>query len=226
MSENCVVPEAEAFVVEYPGYVRNVQAMMQTLGGSKALAAAANGSNSVLQLRFRPDDLISHPLYGERQATNGLLLKLSRPDAGPEDPRVSAEVVARVHSKFTFTGMADYQYLPVDPSVSASASCSSTGPYGDEVQPLLCIPPLFTKSDVPLDYAFKQFKAPDKPGEDRHSSDMLCTSLFGLMCLTKNMLYAVNRPKPSPQWLVPYTVQQVPSNRASEATMQGNPCAC
>lgn len=165
MSENYRVPEAEAFLVEYPGYVRDVQAVMHTLGGSSALAAAANGSNSVLQLRFRPDDLMSHSLYGERQATNGLLLKLSRRDANLENPHVSAEVVARVHSKFTFTGMADYQYLPVDASVQGSASCTSAGPYGEEILPLLCIPPLFTKSDVPLDYAFKQFKAADRTSE-------------------------------------------------------------
>ena len=161
-----VVPEAEAFVVEYPGYVRDVPAVMQSLGGSSALAAAANGDNSVLQLRFRPDDPLSHPLYGERQATNGLLLKLTRQSADPENSQVSAEVVARVQSKFTFTGMADYQYLPVDPSRSDSASGKSTGPYGDEKQPLLCIPPLFTKSDIPLDYAFKQFRASDKPGTE------------------------------------------------------------
>lgn len=165
MSEDKVVPDAEAVVVEYPGYVRDLQAVMQTLGGSSALAAAATGGNSVLQLRFRPDDPMSHPLYGERQATNGLLLKLKRHGADPENLQVSAEVVARVHNKFTFTGMADYQYLPFDPSASAAASSASTGPYGEEVQPLLCVPPLFTKSDVPLDYAFKQFRSADKPGK-------------------------------------------------------------
>ena len=164
MSVQQLVPESEAVLVEYPGYVQNVSAVTHTLGGSDALAAAVAGSSGVLQMRFRPEDPTCHPIFGERHTTNGLLLKVTRQTAGPDNADVSAKVVARVHSKFTFTGMADYQYLPQDPSCSGTASCTSAGPYGEETQPLLVVPPLFTKTDMPLDYAFKQFKASDKPG--------------------------------------------------------------
>ena len=164
MSVTQPVPSRQAFLVEFPGYVSNPDAVVRTLGGIDALTTAANSDHSVLQLRFRPDDPYAHPLYGERQAARGLVLKLARKVADPGQEGVKAEILACVHSKFTFSGMADYQYLPVDSSKSGTASCSSVGPYGEETQPMLCIPPLFTKADVPLDYAFKNFRASDRPG--------------------------------------------------------------
>lgn len=164
MSVTQPVPSREAFLVEFPGYVRNYQAAVNTLGGVDALTKAASSDDSVLQLRFRPDDPYAHPLYGERQAAKGLLLKIARKVADPSQGSVTAEVLACVNSKFTFSGMADYQYLPVDSSKSGKASSTTMGPYGEETQPLLCVPPLFTKADVPLDYAFKNFRASDRPG--------------------------------------------------------------
>ena len=164
MSVTQPVPSKEAFLVEFPGYVRNPQAVIQTLGGVDALTKAVSSDDSVLQLRFRPDDPCSHPLYGERQAAAGLLLKIARKVADPSQHSVTAEVLACVHTKFTFSGMADYQYLPVDSSLSRKASSTSAGPYGEETAPLLCVPPLFTQADVPLDYAFKNFRASERPG--------------------------------------------------------------
>jgi len=148
MSVTQPVPSREAFLVEFPGYFRNPQAAIQTLGGVDALTKAASSDDSVLQLRFRPGDPYSHPLYGERQAAAGLLLKIARKVADPSQHGVTAEVLACVHTKFTFSGMADYQYLPVDSSRSGKASSTSAGPYGEETAPLLCVPPLFTKDQV------------------------------------------------------------------------------
>ena len=163
MSVTQPVPDREAFLVEYPGYVKNPEALVQTLGGLDRLTAALDSDNSLLQLNFRPTDPLAHPVYGERQPTKGLLLKLSRNSADTGRHGVKAEVVASVHSKFTFTGMADYQYQS---AVSTSSGAGpEAGPYGEETEPLLCIPPVFTKADVPLDYAFKNFRASDRPGK-------------------------------------------------------------
>lgn len=163
MSVTQPVPDGEVFLVEYPGYVRNPDAVVQTLGGSDSLTAASTGDKSFLQLNFRPHDPLAHPVYGERQPAQGLLLRLSRNAADTDRRAVKAEVVATVHSKFTFTGIADYQYRS---AVSSSSGLGSEdGPYGQETEPLLCIPPVFTKADVPLDYAFKNFRASDRPGK-------------------------------------------------------------
>ena len=162
MSVTQPVPDREAFLVEYPGYIQNPDAVLQTLGGVDGLTAASQRDNSLLQLKFRPDDPLAHPVYGERQPTKGLLVKLSRNAANTSQHGVEAEVVAFVQSKFTFTGMADYQYQS---SASSSSGLGAVdGPYGEETEPLLCIPPVFTKADVPLDYAFKNFRASDRPG--------------------------------------------------------------
>ena len=161
MSVTQPVPDREAFLVEYPGYVQNPDTVMQTLGGVDGLTAASHGDNALLQLKFRPDHSLAHPVYGERQPTKGLLVKLSRNAADTSQHGVKAEVVASVHSKFTFTGMADYQYQSA--ASSSSGLGPVDGPYGNETEPLLCIPPVFTKADVPLDYAFKNFRASDRP---------------------------------------------------------------
>ncbi len=169
MSVTQATPTREALLVEFPGYVRSQSAVVSTLGGLDAVTKAASGDNSVLQLRFRPEDPYTHPLYGERQAAKGLLLKIARKSADSSQEGVKAEVLACVHTKFTFSGMADYQYLPQDLSKSGTASSSSAGPYGEETLPLLCVPPLYTKADVPLDYAFKNFRASDRPGVELSS---------------------------------------------------------
>lgn len=51
-------------------------------------------------------DHLAHPLYGEQKRSNGLLLRLTQPrastdgSAGPEQPTVRAEVLARVTSSY------------------------------------------------------------------------------------------------------------------------------
>lgn len=168
MSVTQPVPDRQAFLVEYPGYVQNPGVVMQTLGGVESLTAASLGDDGLLQLKFRPDDSLAHPIYGERQPTKGLLVKLSRNPADTSQHGVKAEVVASVHSKFTFTGLADYQYQSA--ASSSSGLGPVDGPYGEETGPLLCIPPVFTKADVPLDYAFKNFRATDRPSTALASS--------------------------------------------------------
>lgn len=199
MSVTQPVPSREAFLVEFPGYVRNPQAAIQTLSGVDALTKAASSDDSVLQLRFRPGDPYSHPLYGERQAAAGLLLKIARKVADPSQHGVTAEVLACVHTKFTFSGMADYQYLPVDSSRSGKASSTSAGPYGEETAPLLCVPPLFTKADVPLDYAFKNFRASERPGISSEMS--LCaasTTWQQCLIIARHALQPVAKPSRLP----------------------------
>jgi hypothetical protein len=68
------------------GYVRDVARMMDTLGGEEALVQAGP-----LELRYRPDDPLSHPLYGELHRTPcNLLLRLTRPRQPPTAQQVRA----------------------------------------------------------------------------------------------------------------------------------------
>ncbi len=72
------VPDRDAFLVEYPGFVNNADAAIQTLGSLEAISATADGASPVLTLHLRPGDPLSHPLLGYKQNTRGLLLRISR----------------------------------------------------------------------------------------------------------------------------------------------------
>lgn len=181
------VPSAACVAVEYPGFVRNVGAALRTLGGADAVAAAASSSKgpgeagsdtgggkpTYLKLNFRPDEPTSHAIYGERTNTRRLLLRIARPkqpqhpagaagDGGDGDA-VTAQVVGRIPTTFRFTGLADFQYLPLDPLLASRPTdrlpfdhAPDKAEPAQAQQPFLLIPPLFSKLDEPQDYAFKQ----------------------------------------------------------------------
>lgn len=71
------IPEDEVTAIEYPGFVRNSDRALQTLGGLNAIAAAVS-SKQHLRLRHRPEDRTSHPLFGERVEAPRLLLRIAR----------------------------------------------------------------------------------------------------------------------------------------------------
>jgi general transcription factor 3C polypeptide 5 (transcription factor C subunit 1) len=157
------VPQQECIAIEYPGFVRNVDKALRTLGGVEAISAAATQpGGAFLKLHFRPEEPTSHAIYGERTTAQRLLLRISRPrgtagedgsSSGATAP-VTARVVARVPTSIRFNGLADYQYIPVDPTLRSRPSM----PYDQRPekaepsriqQPFLLIPPLFSKVDVP-----------------------------------------------------------------------------
>ncbi|CAL8464879.1 g4414 [Coccomyxa elongata] len=157
------VPDREAFLVEYPGFVNNPEAAIQTLGNLEAISATAEGASPVLFLHLRPGDPLSHPLLGYKQNTRGLLLRISRKAgaASEAEEDLQAEVVAHVKSLVRFPGMADFQYVSCDTRPLQEQAPQPEGPPGLEAEPMLFPPPLFTKQDLPMDYAFRSFYSGD-----------------------------------------------------------------
>lgn len=76
--ETSPLPTNEVFLVQYPGYVKNIDKVFRTLGGQHALNKAVNDEPGVLELHFRPGDPFSHPINGDVIATTNLLLKVTR----------------------------------------------------------------------------------------------------------------------------------------------------
>ncbi|GIL75445.1 hypothetical protein Vretimale_8077 [Volvox reticuliferus] len=72
------IPKAEAVAIEYPGFVRDINKVLSTLGGIDSIATAV-GTRHYLKLKLRPEDRSSHPLYGERIEQTRLLLRIARP---------------------------------------------------------------------------------------------------------------------------------------------------
>ena len=160
------VPAEVAVLVDYPGYISNPANAVKTLGGPQELDAAVREGRSLIKLQLRPQDQSCHPLYGERQNCQGLLLRISRRKGQP-DADVKVRVAARIQSRYTFQGLADYQYLQVDPA-QHTRDLSQLPPEQDpEVaepvmtrQPLLVTPPIFSKYDLPVAFGF-----PDQSGK-------------------------------------------------------------
>ena len=166
------LPEAEAVCIEYPGYIRNTAAALETLGGSEKIAQNLQGpKHRPLALYFRPEDPLSHPLDGERQDLSGCLLRFSR-KAGREQPAaVTGRIVARLTTSYNFTGIADFQYAatpsqpePVIPEAVPEPFCTGN-------EPLVCLPTRFSFVDTPIDYSFRSFYSED-PAE--YKAGMLC----------------------------------------------------
>ncbi|XP_078687071.1 general transcription factor 3C polypeptide 5-like [Branchiostoma floridae x Branchiostoma belcheri] len=64
--------------VEYPGRVKNVEKMLETLGGEENVSKAVSDSSRRLDLRFRPGDPYCRPVYGDRFPTSSLLVRVRR----------------------------------------------------------------------------------------------------------------------------------------------------
>ena len=55
MSQNAHVPEQEAVAIGYPGYVQNVEAALDTMGGINAIEKAHfDGGGHYVQVNCRP----------------------------------------------------------------------------------------------------------------------------------------------------------------------------
>lgn len=72
---------------------------------------------------------------------------------------VRLEVMGSVTSVHHFGGIADFQYLPLGSSdakrTPGSGSQDAAEPTGRR-EPLLCMPPIFSKLDSPIAYDYKQ----------------------------------------------------------------------
>jgi general transcription factor 3C polypeptide 5 (transcription factor C subunit 1) len=173
------LPSATAVSVEYPGFVRDTDACLETLGAARGeLQRALDSKAQSLQLRMRPDSTVSRPIYGDGVASTNLLLRVRRPkqtharrQALPEpEPEYEATVVGVVTQTYRFDAMADFQYLGdvskrrghtteaelgqlIEQLITDDDAAAAAA--GNAAEPLNLAPSVFSKIDSPRDYAFK-----------------------------------------------------------------------
>lgn len=104
--------------IEYPGVVRNIDGMLNTLGGITEISKVCSKKNRRLELRFRPDDVFCKPACGDRYETNGLILKVKAVNRKDENGHIkhvikSCQILGRVTTSFKFKSICDFQYLPM-----------------------------------------------------------------------------------------------------------------
>ena len=172
-----IPPSSELLAVEHPCYVVNVERGVRMLGGPLAVARASAANADYMECFLRPNDPLSHPLFGVMVPTPGVVLKVTRrkprqgteggglpvpaPSTGDHGGQLSIEVVGTVSSSYRFEGLADYQYVS-DPALRDALDFRprpSGVPYDllGSLQPVavnaMRVPPaLFSMHDTPLDY--------------------------------------------------------------------------
>ena len=132
------IPATPLVSVEFPGYVKNIEKVIDCLGGMEKISQAcyaaylsdleANNKlgpklpanlnaidrNPAIELRFRPNDPLAHPASGINSSVKRVLLKLTVDD---DDGTIeNTEVVGSIGSSFMFDGMADFQVNPARPA--------------------------------------------------------------------------------------------------------------
>ncbi|XP_077981401.1 general transcription factor 3C polypeptide 5-like, partial [Glandiceps talaboti] len=153
--------------VEYPGFVKNVDKMLATLGGEETVSKIHSDPSRRLELRYKPNNPYCHAACGNRYATTSLLLKVVKKTkkSDPSYVEYKSEILGSVETTYRFQGLADYQYLPVQkdehgemmslkPTLLVDKMESSDVVLGRNV-PLFIPPPSFSRIDVPLDYYYR-----------------------------------------------------------------------
>ncbi|XP_045702330.1 general transcription factor 3C polypeptide 5 isoform X1 [Phyllostomus hastatus] len=165
--------ERRMVCVEYPGLVRDVSKMLQTLGGEEGVSRIYADPTKRLELYFRPKDPYCHPVCANRFGTSSLLLRVRRKARrqegvpGPEaHPAVTfdVETVGIVSTVYKFQGMSDFQYLAVHTEeggrhMSMYDRVLMLRPekeaFFHQELPLYIPPPIFSRLDTPADYFYR-----------------------------------------------------------------------
>ncbi|SAM09234.1 hypothetical protein [Absidia glauca] len=109
------IPNRRFLCVEYPGAVKNIDRVLETLGGEKSIAQAyGSKEDNVVELRYRPKDPFCHPINGSIVPTSQVLVKVTRrrKKNQPEDQgQLSTEIVGTIPQTCRFRGMADFQFV-------------------------------------------------------------------------------------------------------------------
>jgi general transcription factor 3C polypeptide 5 (transcription factor C subunit 1) len=165
------LPKDSFLCIEFPGYVENQNKAMETLGGVSAVLEAHATKSAQIPLNFRPNDPWSHPIFLDRYLTSNFVLEVTKktdPETG--ETSVSGDIIGTIPQVYTFTGLADYQYLPMQLNDPPLDPLSDTTPLrGDLPTPLHFPPPIFSKTDHAHPYRFEPnswFKMVEVPDEN------------------------------------------------------------
>ena len=106
--------------VDFPGYVKNIDKAVAMLGGPNAIFNSIMGKDLPLNISFRPEDQLSHPIQSSSQELPCVLLKIKaikrfkiinghKKLIGVD---FVPEFIGRSTKVFTFDQPSDFQFLP------------------------------------------------------------------------------------------------------------------
>lgn len=125
MTGKCLCPnELDPMVmIEYPGFVKNYDRALATLGGIESVEKVFASQKDRLELKFRKSDPFSHPAYGDRIPKKCLVIRIrktkcssSSSSACDNQDSFQINVIGKIQISFRFDTMAEFQWLPMQRS--------------------------------------------------------------------------------------------------------------
>lgn len=119
MTAECTCPRslAKIAMIEYPGFVKNHDRALATLGGLDSIEKVFESKKDRLELKFRKADPFSHPAYGDRVPKRCLVIRITRSKTSSpnrdEQNQFSIEVIGKIQTSFRFETLAEFQWLPM-----------------------------------------------------------------------------------------------------------------
>ncbi|GAB6030881.1 General transcription factor 3C polypeptide 5 [Chamberlinius hualienensis] len=162
--------------VDYPGIVKNIDKVLETIGGTKTVTKTYNDKSLRLPLKLRPNDLYCKPMYADRTNVARILIKVRRKKQTTSTDEVAnissngntpeVKMLGIIDATFKFKCMADYQFLPVtnNPKTNESTSIYQeivptkmlSASWISEQAPMFLPSLVFSRMDFSCDYDFRK----------------------------------------------------------------------
>lgn len=141
--------------IEYPGFIKNVDKMLETLGGEERVSETYRSGKQRLQMTYRPEDLNAHNACADLLPFTGLLMKVRRrKKKGSDEYEYQQDILGISRDKYKFQTLMDYQYLTPEPLWEYFKSIH-TSELGNTEFPPYFAPPVFARLDSPGVYQYK-----------------------------------------------------------------------
>ncbi|XP_053214230.1 general transcription factor 3C polypeptide 5-like [Panonychus citri] len=195
----------ELVSIEYPGIVKNLDRMMETIGGTEKLNETFKKQGSRLELSPRPD-IFSHPMLGDKVPTNNLLVKCIEKtitdDQGNVKKIYETKIIGFISFSYKFKALADFQYLPMERINFDSNKPRYKSRYNDIIPespfsslssfnpdaPLLVLPTILSRFDVPTEYYYKDEPVHKNDALNKTAVEHQAKSIIGLTRKPRSIL--------------------------------------
>ena len=150
--------------IEYPGYIKDVDKMVSSMGGIENLSDTYFNNRCRLQMTYRPEDLNAHKVCADIVPCTGILMKvLRRKKCGTEkkDFEYKQEIVGFIRNQYKFQTLMDYQYLTPEPMWEYFNDIHGSE-LGRQKFPPYCAPPSFGRIDTCGAYNYRPDPASTK----------------------------------------------------------------
>lgn len=143
--------------IKYPGFIKNTDRMLETLGGEEKVSETYRSGKQRLQMTYRPEDLNAHNACADLLPFTGLLMKIRRRkkrDSTSGEYEYKQEIIGISRDQYKFQTLMDYQYLTPQPLWNYFKSIH-TSELGNTDFPPYFAPPVFARLDSAGAYQYK-----------------------------------------------------------------------